>query len=102
MLQLGPPATAGPPPGCRRARSARWRIDRAELRLERQRPAQYPGGDVDIGEVRAHRREVELRPPGGRIGLDPADRHRQPPARPASAGARADRRRRTTSSPIRR
>ena len=71
------------------------------LQRHRQRPV-APGGDVaqrvqpqrlrqleqlddlaarrvEIGEVRAHRREVQLGPPRGRVGLDAAVRHREPP-----------------------
>ena len=74
------PATAAPPPACRRAR---WRCagstGAAAPASSVERLHHLARGDVDIGEVRAHGREVELGPPRGRVGLDAAVRHRQPP-----------------------
>ena len=53
------------------------RVQPQRPRAARARSTTAPRRRVEIGEVRAHRREVELGPPRGRVGLDAAVRDRE-------------------------
>ena len=86
------PATASPPPASRPAPPRCAGATGAAAPPAAPAPRRSaPVASVHIGEARLHRREVQLRPPRARVGLDPAVRHREPLARPASAAPRAAR-----------